>query len=286
MRNYFILFLKALGFIAVFAFLEFLVQPIAYLIAGKITNDYIITLIQLALELGGALLAVKIFIGRGKFNKIGFNKRVDKKLILKMILYGLLFNCIVNLLILGLRGYSFEAFIWNRLFVEDVIIYMIIGIISAATGAVVEEFPIRGYIFNLFNKHSEYAALIITAVLYAIIHLIYGGIYFPYALGLILFSILLSFIYMLTGNIAYNTTFFAGWFFANTFIFSTTESEALSPGIMFLTNTDKNLINGGTYGIYGSLVFIAGILALDIYMFYLLRKKGHFCKRENSVERA
>lgn len=283
MKKYLITILKTLGFICVFAFFEFIVQFIYYFIGSALTNEYLISILQILLEVGAVVLAVKIFLGKGSFRDVGLSRNFKWKKVLALGGLGILFNSIINLIILALKGYSFQNFMWSKFYAEDILGYMVIGLIAAVASGITDELPIRGYIYNSFRKHNKYLAFVIAAFVYLIIHAGYKGFYIPYITGLILFSVLLTLIYELTGNIIYNITFYAGWFFSSSYIFAIAQGNTPSPGIMLLSMTDKQLLNGGGYGIYGSIVFNIAILAIDIYLFYIMWKRDNEEKIENTA---
>lgn len=271
--------ITVLGFIAVYIFMEFLVSPVFSIIqiTGVIKDDYILDVIQLLLQAAAAYLAVKLFTGKDTLKKIGIKKELNLNKVIVIILSGIAASVVINMVIYALKGYTFKAFIWDRLYSEDIVGVLLVGIIDAAAVAVYEEITTRGFIFKRFAEKNRDIAIILTAVTFTAIHILDYGFNAAAAIGLMLFSILLSLIFILTDNLLYNIIFYIVWYYSNTYIFSPATKEAVElevaqQGIIMYDAGSNWLVNGGMFGVRASIVFIILILIVDIFLYLRVRR--------------
>ncbi|TDT51224.1 CPBP family intramembrane glutamic endopeptidase [Fonticella tunisiensis] len=273
MKKYVLKPLKLLAFLTLFTLAEFLAQPIVQLSADIINNDYLTDLIKIILETLAAVLIVKVFLWKKSFREIGLYLKVNKN-ILYMAIGGLISGLAGILIILAAGGFTFDRFIWNKLFLEDIIPALIMGILHSMGIAITEGIVIRGYVYKLLDLKNIYLGVILASLVYVLINILniltLGFNILP-ILGYFLFTVLLSLIFILTGNLMYSIVFHGAWYFANMYIFSPLSAQTY--GVIMLNPTDKILLNGGEFGIMGSAVFILIMFIADILLFVKIKGK-------------
>lgn len=274
MKKIILLLLKVIGFIILFAFLEFLTQPLITFSTNFISNDYVISVIKILLEVSAAVFTVKIFLGKRKLESIGLHRKdINFKTVLFLGLSAVLISSVLTGVIYLLHGYEFQGFIWNKLYIEDIIPFFIVGIIDSLGSSIIDEIPVRGYIYNLLGYKNKYTGVILTAVVYMLLHLLDTGFNLWALLGLIVFSIFLSFIFILTGNLVYNIVFHMFWYFTNAYIYSSPMGGTENPGLIFLQYNNKYLINGGIFGVNASIIFVVLVTILDIILYIRIKHR-------------
>ncbi|WDC85490.1 hypothetical protein PL321_09515 [Caloramator sp. mosi_1] len=83
-----------------------------------------------------------------KFIKLSF-KNIDFKKMAYLMLAAFCFNIIITFILIFLNKYSVYSFIWDKLYVEDILGVIFTGIIISLSYSIIEEVILRGYIFNM-----------------------------------------------------------------------------------------------------------------------------------------
>lgn len=146
--------------------------------------------------------------------------------------------------------------------------------------AVVEETLLRGYILrNFLNSFSKYMALVLSSVLFSIMH---GGnpSVNPIAfLNLFLLGIVFGLPYVYTKNLWFSISLHFSWnFFQSLFGFKVSGLESYS--LIEFKILDDNFLNGGKFGFEGSYLSLLAevILIIVIFVFY----KNHVTANEKN----
>jgi len=212
-----------------------------------------------------------------------FMKYVDKEMFidlgfyiknrLKEFNYGIVigaFIMIVGYLLLIIMGQIiFKKIIFNQ---KEIIITILIYSIVA----IVEEVLFRGYVLrNLMISFNKYTALIISSLLFSLMHGFNPNIDLFAFIDLFLAGILLGISYVYTKNLWFPIALHFSWNLTQSFLgFNVSGIKAYS--IIEFTIPEKNLLNGGDFGFEGSILsIIAQIVFIGVIW--------HFYNSKNTV---
>jgi membrane protease YdiL (CAAX protease family) len=210
------------------------------------------------------------FIDKDKFIKLGFE--IKNKL--KEFNVGLG----IGLIVMGL-GYSILIFLgeltFQRLIFEPKEIF--ISILIFVIVAIVEETLLRGYVLrNLMISFNKYIALILSSILFSLMHSFNSNIDLFALTNLFLAGILLGLSYIHTKNLWFPIALHLSWnFFQTLFGFNVSGKNTYS--LIEFSLPQENLLNGGAFGFEGSIlsVFSMIILILLIELYYRKKKTNH-----------
>lgn len=189
------------------------------------------------------------FVDNEKFINLGFYfKKKSKHFYLGIFLGGF---------IMGF-AYLFLSYMNEIKYVETVfkINEIILSILLFIVVAIFEEVLMRGYILrNLMYSFNKYTALIISSILFSVIHGFNPNMdWFSY-LNLFLAGILLGSTYIFTKNLWFPIALHFSWnFFQSLFGFNVSGQDFYS--LIEFKIAVPNLINGGLFGFEGSIFCI------------------------------
>ena len=208
------------------------------------------------------------FVDKEHFIKLGFESKGKLKTFVIGIFIGLIIMTLGYLILIYLKEIFFIRI--NFQFRELLVTIALYSIV-----AVVEETLFRGYILkNFMNSLNKYIALIISSILFSLMHCINPSINFFSLLDLFLAGIVLGLPYIYTKNLWFSIAMHLSWnLFQTLYGFNVSGLDTYS--IIEFRIIDANLINGGAFGFEGSyLSIIAEILTLvGIEIYY--KKTNH-----------
>jgi membrane protease YdiL (CAAX protease family) len=140
--------------------------------------------------------------------------------------------------------------------------------------AIVEETLFRGYILkNLMSSFNKYTALILSSILFSIMHGLNPNIDLFSLFDLFLAGIVLGLSYIYTKNLWFPIAMHLSWnLFQTLYGFNVSGQDTYS--IIEFKTIESNLINGGAFGFEGSyLSIIAEIFTIIGIGIYYNRKK-------------
>ena len=221
----------------------------------------------------GTLLLLWFFIrvvDNEPFINLGFH--------IKNRLNDIWFGVLLGLLIMGL-GY-FALFSMQEIQysnsnynTEEIILSILIFIIIA----VMEEALFRGYVLrNLMYSFDKFIALVISAFLFAVMHIANPNMDWFSFLNLFLAGILLGISYVYTKNLWFPIALHFSWnFFQSLFGFNVSGQDIYS--LIEFNITEKNIINGGDFGFEGSIfsIIVQIILIVSIFIYYQRKHTYH-----------
>ncbi len=196
------------------------------------------------------------FVDKEHFIKLGFESKGKLKTFVIGIFIGLIIMTLAYLILIYLKEIFFIRI--NFQFRELLVTIALYSIV-----AVVEETLFRGYILkNFMNSLNKYIALIISSILFSLMHCINPSINFFSLLDLFLAGIVLGLPYIYTRNLWFSIAMHLSWnLFQTLYGFNVSGLDTYS--IIEFRIIDANLINGGAFGFEGSyLSIIAEILTL------------------------
>lgn len=136
-----------------------------------------------------------------------------------------------------------------------------------------EEIFMRGYILNnLMTSKNKYIALLISALIFSVLHALNPNISFLAFVNLMLAGIILGSTYIFTRNLWFPISLHLFWNFFQGPVLGYSVSGMKINSIFKVTLTGSNTINGGQFGFEGSLVCtVILIIAISLIMGYYLR---------------
>jgi membrane protease YdiL (CAAX protease family) len=141
--------------------------------------------------------------------------------------------------------------------------------------AFTEELLIRGYVLNnLMGSMNRYKALLLSSVLFSLMHLGNANYYWFAALELFLAGILLGLAYIYTRNLWFSVALHFSWNFFQGTLFGFNVSGRHTYSIINQLRYEDNIWNGGAFGFEGSLLsMILQIIAIGlIYLLFHRRQ--------------
>lgn len=136
--------------------------------------------------------------------------------------------------------------------------------------AINEELLLRGYVLrNLMYSFNKYTALVISSILFSVLHGFNPNMNWLSFLNLFLAGLLLGSTYIFTKNLWFPIALHFSWnFFQSLFGFNVSGQDIYS--LIEFKITKANLINGGLFGFEGSIfcVVIQLVLITTIFIYY------------------
>lgn len=227
-------------------------------------------LIMSIFDLVGTFLVLWIFmkfVDKENFIKLGFQTKNRLKEFNIGIIIGLIIMAIGYFLLIHFEEIYFVKASFD--FKE-----LIISIIHFAIVAVVEETLFRGYILkNLMSSYNKYIALIVSSILFSLMHSFNPNVDLFSLFNLFLGGISLGLSYIYTKNLWFPIAMHLSWNLFQTLLGFNVSGQDSYSIIEFKIN-ESNLINGGVFGFEGSyLSIIAEIITIIGIGIYYNRKK-------------
>ncbi len=178
-----------------------------------------------------------------------------------LFVLGILFFFLFLLGEIKFEGFKFDGF---RL-LASILLFILV--------AISEEFIMRGYVLkNLLQSFSNEIALLLSSVLFVLIHIFNPNLSWVALVNLFLAGIVLGLIYIITDSIWYPILVHFWWNFIQTHLgFKISGQDTYS--LMQITIDTDNIINGGKFGIEGSILCIILSLIVSIFLYFVVRKK-------------
>ncbi len=145
--------------------------------------------------------------------------------------------------------------------------YIILSFITFILVAISEETLCRGYLLgNLMNVTNKFAALIISSLIFSLLHLFNPNINILSIVNIFLAGIILGASYIYTRNLWFPIFFHLYWNFLQGPIFGFNVSGLNMSQSVFVQNYSvKDIMNGGDFGFEGS-VFCSILITLGIIL--------------------
>jgi len=206
-------------------------------------------------------------LDKKSFMSIGF----EKVLVGKDILMGLMIGFIIML-----SGFSILIFTHQLQFVafkpDLVNILYSIGLFIFV--AVAEEVFTRGYILrNLVVSFNKYVALIISALVFCVMHLANPDITLLSLIILFLSGIVLGLSYLFTKNLWFPIALHFSWNFFQGTVFGFNVSGMKIYKLIETKYTLANSWNGGLFGFEGSIVAVLFLIPAIVLIYFIFRNR-------------
>ncbi|SHE76828.1 type II CAAX prenyl endopeptidase Rce1 family protein [Caloramator proteoclasticus] len=262
-----VLVFKILGFLILNALGLYILEMTLNFFSVYFNNAYIFNIIYSLGTILVLILNTKLFIRKDTLNflKLYF-KNIDFKRVAYLVLLASCLNIIVTLILIFLRKYTVYNFIWDKLYIEDILGVIFTGFIISLSYSIIEEVILRGYLFNMIPLKEE-INIVLIALLYTTFNALSRGFNFVFIINTFLFALFLNIIYYKYKNLIYTLSFTFIWFYISNYIFSLSlDPESLDIySVVNLMYGSFDIIGGGEYGIFGSIVFSIFLLLINLY---------------------
>lgn len=268
------IFLIIIPYILIVGLFQFVGGLIAGVDMSNLESQHTSTSIQELIislfDLVGTFLVLWIFmkaIDRERFYKLGFQTKNR----LKDFIFGIGIGLLIMAMGYGSLIYLEEIFFLKLVFdVKE----LIVSILLFTTVAVVEETLFRGYILkNLMLSFNKYIALIVSSILFSLMHAFNPNVDLFSLFSLFSAGILLGLSYIYTKNLWFPIALHLSWNLFQTLLgFNVSGQDTYS--LIEFTINENNLTNGGAFGFEGSyLSVIAQVVTITGIGIYYNRKK-------------
>lgn len=212
----------------------------------------------------GTLMTVYIFMRflvKEPFFNIGLSIKCRIKDIGIGIAVGFLIIGIGYLSLLFLNQITFEKIEFN---VEGLLLSLFLFVVVALG----EEIVFRGYVLrNLMNSYGRKKALVISAIIFSLVHASNPHMNWITYVNLFLAGIVLGLPYVLTGNLWFSIALHFSWNFSQSFFgFNVSGQNTFSAISVNLVG--NNILNGGDFGFEGSIFGIIAQLIIIVFINY------------------
>lgn len=268
--------LRVLGIIFPYFIIVGVFQLIGYLISGVDVNDINFEktseqkMIINFFSLIGTFFVLWIFMkynDKEPFIKLGFQTKNRLKDFIAGILIGAIIMASGYAILLSLEEIHFERILFD---IKEITISILLFIMVA----IAEEVLFRGYILkNLMVSFNKYVALIVSSILFALLHGFNPNIDLFSLTNLFLCGILLGLSYIYTKNLWFPIALHLSWnLFQSLFGFNVSGQDFYS--LVEFNIIENNLLNGGAFGFEGSILSILFQLVVIFSIgYYYTRKK-------------
>ncbi len=267
---------RVLGLVLPYLFIVGIFQIVGSLIIGveisqpKLNLSTEESLTLMFFDLIGTLVVLGLFMSRvdeERFVNLGFQikNRLNDLLFGFALGFGLILIGFFVILILGeikLTKLSFDF----KEFSLSILTFIVI--------AIVEEVLLRGYVLrNFMISFNKYIALILSSVIFSLLHFFNPNINAFALLELFIAGILLGISYLYTKNLWFPIGLHFSWNLVQSFLgFNVSGNDMYS--IVELKLNENNIINGGAFGFEGSIFSLVFSIIIIVFI------EGYF-KKEN-----
>lgn len=206
-----------------------------------------------------------------KFINLGFKIKSRKWDMIIGFVIGLITMSLGFVILLSLGEITFRKINYNF---YDLLILILTFILVAF----VEEVLLRGYILrNLMISFNKYLALIVSSIIFSIMHIFNPNIDVFALFELFIAGIFLGLSYIYTKNLWFPISLHFSWNFFQSFLgFNVSGKDFYS--LIELGITKNNILNGGAFGFEGSILSLAAsiimiVLIKNYYNRLIIRKK-------------
>ncbi|MEX1269886.1 MAG: type II CAAX endopeptidase family protein [Balneolaceae bacterium] len=138
-----------------------------------------------------------------------------------------------------------------------------------------EETLCRGFVLgNFMISFNNYTALILTSILFSLLHSLNPNIDIISFLNIFLAGLVLGYSYIFTNNLWFALSLHFSWnFFQSLFGFKVSGLELYS--LVTLSTSENNFLNGGDFGFEGSILCLVFLSLTLIGLFFYHRKTNN-----------
>ena len=249
----------SVGLFALIAFYLVGLDIANYKIIKETTEQrFIITFFSL-LGTWAVIWLFRKYIDHKTFTSLGFNKTI----LIKDIFLGLAFGFVIMLIGFTCLLFTKQIIFLNIQF-KPIELMLSVGIFIFV--AISEELFLRGYVLNnLLVSFNKYIALLISSLLFSLIHAANPNFSLISFIGLFIAGLFFGLSYIFTRSLWFPIALHFGWNFFQGTIFGFNVSGKDTYSLLATKNNSLNILNGGDFGFEGSILsIILQIIAIGI----------------------
>jgi len=219
-------------------------------------------------------IMLRWFDRRGSFTEIGFRsgkgtgRRVILSITAAIVLVILIFLVARAAGVVRIVEAAWEERLWSDIF-TDLLGYFI----NLAAIAITSELVFRGYIrFTLSQTFSTQAALVISALLFALSQVVMASSGWLGALNALLAGLILGMLVVLTGSLWVPIAAHFAWIFMESFVFSFPTFGVAPEGLLRM-NIVPGLLLDGVYGPQGGMLVLVAFLIVFVGLWLYAGKR-------------
>lgn len=207
-----------------------------------------------------AIAFVKIIIFEIPEHELGFTKQGLVSDNLRGWLFGFLLVGAGALLMFLLGQIQIDGY--------DTRMYLFLGfILFFIIQSFAEEVVFRSFLIPMIRQHlGTLTALIISSLIFALVHLTNPNVSWPGVVNLILGGVLMGLLFLKYKNVWAPTGFHASWNFVQSAFLGFPVSGIDTYSLVDLKETGNDYITGGAFGYEGSLISISILIIAIIYL--------------------
>lgn len=234
--------------------------------AENIKQEFIMTLFQ-ALGLFLFIWFFVKYVEKESFSAIGFRKLSWRSVLLGLLMGFLIMSAAyLILLYAGQISYRTTDFIFSDTMFSFFIFIFV---------ALLEELLVRGYLLSvLMGSVNRSTALIISAVIFSLLHGMNQGYGWFTSAELFLSGIMLGLSYIYTRNLWFPVALHFSWNFFQGTVFGFSVSGTNTYSIIHQGRPENNIWNGGAFGFEGSVLSVLFQIIAIFIIYRLFHKKG------------
>jgi membrane protease YdiL (CAAX protease family) len=230
----------------------------------------------------GTFVAVWLFMKyvlKEPFLSVGFEKKCIKQDVTRGMYYGLIIMVIGFVSLIFSEEIEFKKLNFNLL-------YFVLSLLHYIFVAISEELLMRGFILNNLTKSfNNFSALLISSMLFSLLHAGNPNITLFGLLQLFVAGILLGLPYLYTKNLWFSIALHFSWNFFQGTVFGYNVSGTANYSIIETDFRYASIWNGGNFGFEGSiLALILQIIAIAILYFSFENKLKNKVDTQQNIE--
>jgi membrane protease YdiL (CAAX protease family) len=209
-----------------------------------------------------SFISLGLFINKRTLHQAGFG-----------IVLGLVAISGAILILYVLGGCEINGFSWHDISLTRVLGLVLASFVVMSIVGMTEELIMRGYIMgNLMEKVKPMSAILISSLLFMLMHLLNPGINLIAVTNIFLAGILLGLAFYRSGSLWLPIGLHFSWNFAQNGIYSLPVSGQPFTGLVDVQLVGPELLTGSNFGIEGGFIGSLMILALIMIILFIYRK--------------
>ncbi len=214
-----------------------------------------------------AVYILRIFIDKRSVKSLGFSWKGYRSHAWQGFWLAIAILSVSSVVLMLTKNLQFTSVNFN---IKD----LLIGAILMLLISFAEEVMVRGYLLNnLMQSINKWPALLITAAIFAAMHLFNPGITFFSFLNIFFAGILLGINYIYTRNLWFGIFLHFMWNYMQGFILGFEVSGVHTNALLSQSVQGNDILTGGKFGLEGSVITIILITVSIFFLQFIYKKK-------------
>jgi len=249
-------------------------QELILTVMSNKTLEFIMQIVQCVCMILAVLLFWKVF-DKKPLKKLGFTSPIVN---LKDLIYGLVFGALSITVVFIVLLQTNQITLVNSISQPNVSWFLISDLVLFVFVGINEELFSRGYCMSVLKQtNSVWAMVLVSSVVFSVIHALNPNINTVGFLNIFLVGILFAFMFLKRGNLWMPIGYHITWNYFQGSIFGFKVSGQTTNGLYQLDLPFENYINGGAFGPEAGVV-TTGVIILGVIIVCVLNKKGYAVK--------